>query len=210
MEKGKFRLSDVSDIPPLMTIFAGPNSGGKSTLREIWGQVHAVRTVIDADAIAREFKLNDIEAGRETLRRVEGYLSRRVSFALETTLSGRFILRQMKYAQTCGCQIHLLYVALDSVLLHQERVEQRVGRGGHHIPPDVIERRYYRSLSNLPEALMIADRADIYTNSLRCELVARIEKGMVLDRSREAPAWALEALHQLGITDCGAQRQGIA
>lgn len=30
-----------------------------------------------------------------------------------------------------------------------ERVAKRVSNGGHHIPSDVIERRYYRGIKNL-------------------------------------------------------------
>ena len=41
-----------------------------------------------------------------------------------------------------------------------------VKNGGHHIPDDVVERRYYRSIQNLISLyLPIADQWDVFDNS---------------------------------------------
>ncbi len=50
-------------------------------------------------------------AGREALRRIEEYLSRRESFAVETTLSSRASLALIKDARSRGYQTRLIFVA---------------------------------------------------------------------------------------------------
>ena len=42
-----------------------------------------------------------------------------------------------------------MYFWLDTPLLAIERVAERVRRGGHNIPQDVIERRYVKGIKNL-------------------------------------------------------------
>ena len=49
------------------------------------------------------------------------------------------------------------FLSLPSVELAQERVRQRVKQGGHHIPADVVERCFQRSLANLEGFKEIAD-----------------------------------------------------
>ena len=55
---------------------------------------------------------------------------------------------------------------LESVELAKERVGIRVAKGGHSIPPDVIERRYSRSIENLLTLYIpISDRFLVINNS---------------------------------------------
>ena len=56
--------------------------------------------------------------------------------------------------------------------LAKKRFEMRVNEGGHFIPTDVIERRYYAGLKNLFELyLPICDIAIVYDNSENLNLV---------------------------------------
>ena len=41
------------------------------------------------------------------------------------------------------------YIGVESIDIAKERVAIRVSKGGHGIPDDAIERRYYDSLNNL-------------------------------------------------------------
>ena len=70
------------------------------------------------------------------------------------------------------------FVYLNSVNLAIERVAIRVSKGGHTIPKDVIERRYYKGLRNF--SLYAKEAADwyVYDNSgSKYELVASRENG---------------------------------
>ena len=46
-----------------------------------------------------------------------------------------------------------------------ERVTVRVLKGGHHIPKDIIERRYFKGLANLQKYLSVVDPWFIIDNS---------------------------------------------
>lgn len=57
-----------------------------------------------------------------------------------------------------------------------ERVALRVSKGGHNIPPDVIERRYKSGIKNLIEFIKIVDIWTVYDNSISpAEIIAKGE-----------------------------------
>ncbi|MCI5149981.1 MAG: Zeta toxin family protein, partial [Candidatus Electrothrix sp. MAN1_4] len=68
----------------------------------------------------------------------------------ETTLSGKTHLRRIAQWRDQGYFVLLHFLRLESVELAVERVRLRVQEGGHHIPEDVIQRRFKRGLKNLP------------------------------------------------------------
>lgn len=73
----------------------------------------------------------------------------RTDFAFETTLSTRSYVPLILEAQKAGYEITLVFFWIDSPEFARQRVADRVSQGGHNIPPDVIERRYYRGIFNL-------------------------------------------------------------
>lgn len=93
--KGRSLLPETVHDTPVMTLFAGPNGAGKSTLRELWSLSRPLGQIIDSDALARELHLSDVAAGREAIRRVQICIKIRVSFSLETTLSGNLIFSKL-------------------------------------------------------------------------------------------------------------------
>ena len=59
-----------------------------------------------------------------------------------------------------------MYFWLDTPLLAIERVAERVRRGGHNIPQDVIERRYVKGIKNLFNIFIpLCDFWSIHDNS---------------------------------------------
>lgn len=48
-----------------------------------------------------------------------------------------------------GFEVNLLYFWLLSPEFAKQRVSKRVSKGGHNIPADIIDRRYYRGIINL-------------------------------------------------------------
>lgn len=86
---------------PTLTIVAGANGAGNSTLTsgnlDIFGGV----PLLDPDAFATMLRATGIGiaaigAGKEVLRLAKDHLERRKSFAVETTLSGK------NYLQICN------------------------------------------------------------------------------------------------------------
>lgn len=162
---------------PTMTVFAGTNGAGKSHLTQILDHKNKGIETIDGDAIARDMKISNIAAGRETVKRVRECISNRRDFSIETTLGGKNVLRQMETAKNAGFQVDLYYVGLKNVDLHVLRVQNRVKEGGHDIPEEDIIRRYVTSRQNLPEAMRLADRSFIFDNSHVYQLQAEVNRG---------------------------------
>ena len=55
----------------------------------------------------------------------------------------------IRRAQAEGYFVTLIYFWLESPELAIKRVEQRVRFGGHHVPDDVVVRRYFAGMRNL-------------------------------------------------------------
>lgn len=139
---------------PNLYIIAGPNGAGKTTAAYtlLPDMLNAVEFV-NADEIARglsPFNVESVafEAGRLMLQRIDYLLERGVDFTIETTLSTRSYVSLIRRARALGYTINLFFVYLASPEMAVERVAKRVMAGGHHIPTDVIHRRYKRALVN--------------------------------------------------------------
>lgn len=105
------------------------------------------------------------EAGKIMLRRLEQLIAERKNFAFETTLSGMAYLKFLKLAKEADHTIILFFVHLYSPELAKERVVNRVSKGGHSIPPDVIERRYFKGMQNFSKYVPLVDDWYVYDNS---------------------------------------------
>ena len=64
-----------------------------------------------------------------------------------------------------GFEITFFFVWLDSFELAINRVASRVKKGGHNIPDDVIERRYWKGIGNFSKYAQEADSWYLYDNS---------------------------------------------
>ena len=87
------------------------------------------------------------------------------SFTFETVMSSPDKIDFLAKAQQFGYRTYLYYVATDSPLINISRVKYRFKTGGHDVPADKIESRYYRSLDFLSEAVKFTNRAYIFDNS---------------------------------------------
>ncbi len=139
---------------PSLIALAGPNGAGKSTagpilLKETLG----VTEFVNADLIARGLspfapETAAIAAGRIMLARMRDLAHHRSTFAFETTLAGRAYVPWITELIRSGYDFHLLFLWLRSPELAIRRVADRVRRGGHHVPDDLVRRRYHRGLRN--------------------------------------------------------------
>lgn len=107
-----------------------------------------------------------------------------------------------------GFCVGLYYVALDSVELNIERVKRRVEKGGHDIPADVIDRRYWGSLDKLSSALKYADEALLIDNSgLEPREVCRVTAGKILLPSAYSENMVISSRQQRGMRCSGKKKQ---
>jgi len=158
------------DQPAQFIIIGGGNGSGKSTSAAF--VLPSVIPYINADEIARalpeaEGENKDVRASRILLNAMDEYESQNKSFAIETTLASRSLAPRVRRLQERGYQFQLLFLWLSSPEMNIERVAKRVLNGGHHIPEDVIHRRYVGGLKNLFSLyLPIADIWQVYDNTL--------------------------------------------
>ncbi len=199
----------MSDRPRIY-VLAGVNGGGKSSIggaafrasgADYYNPDEAARelmitrpglTLAEANAAAWQ-------TGRSLLERA---IQERLDFAFETTLGGNTISRLLVEAAKRGFEIFVWYVGLENPELHVERVAARVRRGGHHIPEDVIRRRYERSRLNLVNLLPSLTALRVYDNSGHADpeagglpvprLVLHLENGHILgpEDLSQTPGWA--------------------
>jgi predicted ABC-type ATPase len=155
-----------------IVIIGGPNGAGKTTAAQILVPYGLeIREFVNADEIARGLSPFNPEhaafaAGRLMLQRIRELIGNRVSFAFETTCSGRAHLPILRRCKADGWRVTLLYLWLPSPRAALDRVARRVREGGHSVPNDVVVRRYWAGLTNLQLLyLPLADIAVIYDNS---------------------------------------------
>lgn len=135
-------------------IIAGCNGAGKTTASyTILPEILDCKEFVNADEIAKGLspfrpEKAGIEAGRLMLKRLQILLESGENFAFETTLSTRSYVNFIEKAKEQNYQVTCLFFWLHSVELAISRVETRVREGGHHIPEDVIRRRYKSGLMN--------------------------------------------------------------
>jgi predicted ABC-type ATPase len=135
-------------------IIAGPNGAGKTTFaREFLPKYADCRNFVNADLIAQGMapfspETAALRAGRMMLDEIQSFAKKRVSFAFETTLSGRSHMALLRRLNAEGYEIHLFFLWLKSVDLALSRVRERVSRGGHDVPEQIIRRRFERSMRN--------------------------------------------------------------
>ncbi len=135
-------------------IIAGPNGAGKTTFaREFLPNEAHCSTFVNADLIAAGFspfapELAAIKAGKLMLKTIDDLIAKGESFAFETTLSGRGYTRSIPRWRALGYHIKLIFLQLPNAETAIARVAERVQQGGHHIPEDVIRRRFDAGLHN--------------------------------------------------------------
>ncbi|MGI9175744.1 MAG: AAA family ATPase [Rhodothermales bacterium] len=151
-------------------IVGGPNGAGKTTfaLEYLAGRP---LPFLSADAIATEINPEapdqaKTEAGKAFFRRLGALIQGRGSFVAESTLAGLRFARVMERLQAEGYTVTLVFIFLVSPDVCVARVQERVRKGGHHVPEADVRRRYHRSKRNFWDVYRLkADRWKLYHNT---------------------------------------------
>jgi len=154
MLAGHFYLKMQSSHPSIV-VLAGPNGAGKSTAAPfLLRDTLAVLEFVNADQIAQGLSAFDpdtvaVTAGRLMLARLDDLARQHASFAFETTLASRSFAPWLRRRLFEGYTVHVVFLWLASAELALARVAERVARGGHDVPEEVVRRRYRAGLRNL-------------------------------------------------------------
>jgi predicted ABC-type ATPase len=160
---------------PKFWIVAGPNGSGKSSIYtdtdidDFGGSVWIINPDLLTARIQEIEHLKPRAANIAAVTRIYSWLE--ASIAAYQTIGVETVLSTEKYralvlaAKAHGFEVRLIYILLNSPELSVERVELRVGKGGHHVPTTKIRQRRERSLRQLPWFLKNSDLAWIFDNS---------------------------------------------
>jgi len=135
-------------------IIAGPNGAGKTTFASEFLLNEADCSVfINADIIAASLNPSAplqaaLPAGRKMIGMMEEHVSRGDDFAFETTLAGSVYAARIRRWQALSYHVVLLFLWLPSADVAVARVAERVQQGGHHVPEELIRRRYIAGIRN--------------------------------------------------------------
>ena len=169
-------------------IIAGANGSGKTTFAKEFSK-HKNLKFINADEIAKELDSENltkykIQAGKLFFKELKNALILNKSFIIETTLSGKYLLKYIEEAKNLNYRVVLIYLFLEQPKINIERIKNRVLNGGHYVSDEDVVRRFYRS-KELFESLYkkIVSSWSLYYNSDEFfEKVA--DNTLVLDRDK--------------------------
>lgn len=133
---------------PNLYIISGCNGSGKTTSSyTLLPELLQCRQFVNSDEFAKALSPFDpgkvkVKASRYMLMKIKYLLERNETFAIETTLATRSLLKTIREAKEQGYSVTVLYFWLNSPQMAVERVAARVQAGGHDIPTETILRRY--------------------------------------------------------------------
>jgi len=118
------------------------------------------------------------------------------TFTFETVLSHPSKIDFLKQGIKAGYKNYLYFICTVDPAINIERIKQRVGLGGHDVPEDRIEKRYYESLNILKTIIPLCHRVYLFDNSSEersIEPVAEIDnKRNLTITTGQLPWWVQE------------------
>jgi len=189
-----------------LVVIAGPNGSGKSSLySEVANRSQFPDLFICPDDLANTepyVAIPDIvdryrKAMTDCERLRNTAIAEGLSLAFETVMSTASKIDYIRYAQSHGYFIELLFICTADPAINIARITQRVHSGGHDVPSEKVIARYFRCLELLPVAITLADDAKVYDNSGSHPILGfakRCNQPPILVNREIRPAWIESAI----------------
>ncbi len=188
--------------PPILHVIAGPNGAGKSTFYEAILRDLTDAEFVNADLLAAE-ALGAFAATEEDAKlgqkladdRRATLMADHRSLVTESTFSHGSKVELVREALTLGYEVVVYHVSVDSADLAVARVAERHDNGGHPVPEERIRGRFDRNRSYIREAVLLAQGAFVFDNSLLGQPPRRLvtfAAGRIIAVATELPDWVIE------------------
>ncbi|WP_343696284.1 zeta toxin family protein [Flavobacterium sp.] len=158
---------------PILLVIAGCNGSGKSTFSKALSPdnftpfdydfqfLKFYNSLIDSDIkemMAHQMAFNELE------KQIKNAIKNKSSFCYETNFNST-PLHWPDIFKSNGYDLQLIFLCLDSIQEAKKRVAIRVENGGHYVPENEIEKRYYDGYNNLNTFFDYFDYVDLYDSS---------------------------------------------
>jgi predicted ABC-type ATPase len=187
---------------PQFVMLAGPSGSGKTTFVEQHKELRQeVPNLVTPDVFMDRFPHLSTDDAHEQCVLIakaqkQELIESRQSFMQESILSSDAKVQELNRMKERGYETTLIYMCLDDPNLNLERVQHRIDNGGNVVPAQVVSRDYEASLQNLPKAIILADRVELYDNSVRGlphQHLVTIEQGIATEHVERMPGWVERA-----------------
>ena len=158
---------------PVLLVIAGCNGSGKSTFSKLLSPDNFIpfdydfqflkfyNSLFDSEireSMAHQMAFNELE------NQIKKAIENNSSFCYETNFNST-PLHWPDLFKNNDYNLHLIFLCLNSIQEAKKRVAIRVENGGHFVPENEIERRYYDGYGNLNAFFNYFDYVDLYDSS---------------------------------------------
>lgn len=194
---------------PQIVFFAGVNGAGKSTVYQLAkAKVPSLSSLvyINPDVLTEGFNGDFIQGAKTALRKRQACLDLNISFAFESTFSGKSEFRVLEEAKSKGYKINGVLVGVNNSAINYQRIRQRVSLGGHAVNKEDVLRREIRLKMNYQTMVELCDRLYVVDNNRSKPFLAVLIKDKKVIRCRPPQGWVQEFITAIRIKSKEAER----
>lgn len=121
------------------------------------------------------------------------------SFTFETVLSHPDKVTFMQKAKEKNYKVYMYYISTEDPEININRVSIRIRQDGHPVEPEIVRKRYFKSLGLLKSAVKNTHRTYIFDNSgKQAVFIAEISEGnrVMRNENENPPAWVEKYLFE--------------
>ena len=171
-----------------LTIIGGVDGVGKTSMLGILSAKRQdIGIIIDADFTDE----------KTSVQQVNTFIEKGIDFTLETTLSDSYILEMIKTARDNNYYIRLYYIAVNTAEESIKRIQNRVRKGGHNVPNDIVVERFQHRLDDLIAILPYCNESFIYDNENGFVEKAEYGNGRLVIKDNDIPEWFVELKNRI-------------
>jgi predicted ABC-type ATPase len=117
------------------------------------------------------------------------------SFSFESVFSHDSKIKEIEIAKKANFKIYFYFITTSDPAINFQRIKNRVETGGHDVPSEKINDRYYRTMNHLYTAFKLSDRAYLFDNTSEKSnnsfnfFVEKNENNMYLSETNLVPQW---------------------